>query len=156
MAGANLDPFFSIAISSGPMSTQQTITNNPTGGPSMVMQTVISQLPPPIVTSQAIPLTTHGGSGPSTHTTPPTTQGGSGPFTYIAPIVIHGGNVLSTHTVPPTTSGGIGPSTMAQPIPLVMQVHYTPANPTTIPPPSHINLRSNIPFMAHLNLPHLA
>ena len=41
-------------------------------------------------------------------------------------------------------------------VPLAMQVHYAPANPTTIPPPSHINLGSNLPFMAHLNLPDLA
>ena len=37
-----------------------------------------------------------------------------------------------------------------------MQVHYAPANPTTIPSPSHINLGSNLPFMACLNLHDLA
>ena len=34
-------------------------------------------------------------------------------------------------------------------------MHYAPANPTTIVAPSHINLVSNLPFMAHLNLPDL-
>ena len=34
-------------------------------------------------------------------------------------------------------------------------MHYAPANPTTIAAPSHINLGSNLPFMAHLNLPDL-
>ena len=75
MAGANLDPFSSIAIASGSMSTAQPVTNNPIGGRSIVLQTVISQLPPFIVTSQAGPLATHGDNGPSTHTAPPTTQG---------------------------------------------------------------------------------
>ena len=37
-----------------------------------------------------------------------------------------------------------------------MQMHYAPANPTTITAPSHINLGSNIPFMARLNLHDLA
>ena len=172
MAGANPDPFFGITIASGPLSTPQPITNNHAGGPSAVMKTVISQLPPPIVTSQAGPLTTHGGSvpsthtappmikggsGPSTHTTPPTIQGGSGPSTYIAPTVIHGGNVLATHTVPPTTHGGIDPFAMVpSQVPPVVQMHYAPANLTTIVAPSHINLGSNLPFMAHLNLPDLA
>ena len=36
-----------------------------------------------------------------------------------------------------------------------MQVHHVPANPTTMAAPSHINLGSNLPFMAHLNLPNL-
>ena len=155
MAGANLDPFFGIAIASGPMSTPQTITNNPAGGPNMVMQTTISQLPPPILTSQAVPPTTHGGSGPSTYIAPPVTHGGSGPSTYTAPPITHGGSGPSIHTVPHTTLGGIVPSTMAPPAPPSMQVHYAPANPTTIPSPSH-NLGSNLPFMAHLNLPDLA
>ena len=35
-------------------------------------------------------------------------------------------------------------------------MHYAPPNPTTITTPSHINLGSNMPFMAHLNLPYLA
>ena len=75
MAGANPDPFSDIAIASGPMSTPQTVTHNPVDDPSTIMQTVISQLPPPIETSQAGPLATHGGSGPSTHTAPPATGG---------------------------------------------------------------------------------
>ena len=37
-----------------------------------------------------------------------------------------------------------------------MQMQYEPANPTPIATPSHINLGSNLPFMAHLNLPDLA
>ena len=37
-----------------------------------------------------------------------------------------------------------------------MQMHYAPTNPTPIAAPSHINLESNLPFMAHLNLPNLA
>ena len=90
------------------------------------------------------------------HTCPLLPHRGAMDSTYIAPIVIHGGNVPSTHIVPPTTSGGIGPSTMAQPIPSVMQVHYAPTNPTTIPSPYYINPGSNLPFMAHLNLPNLA
>src|SRR5713226_5665175 len=40
--------------------------------------------------------------------------------------------------------------------PLAMQMHYAPANPTPIAAPSHINLGSNLPFMARLNLPDLA
>ena len=84
----------------------------------MVMQTIISQLPPPIVTTQAIPPATHGGSGPS------------------------------IHTILPTTLGGTGPSTMVPQAPPTMQVHYAPANPTTTAAPSHINLGSNLPFMA--------
>ena len=141
MDGENSDPFFGIAIASGPMSTPQIITNNPRGGPSTVMQTVISQMPPPIVTTQAVPPATLGGSGPSTYTTPPVTHGGSG---------------STTHTVPHTILGGTGPSTMAPPAPLTIQVHYAPANPTTIPAPSHINMGSNFPFMAHLNFLDLA
>ena len=137
MAGANPDPFSGIPIASGPMSTPQTITYNPTGGPNMIVQTIISQLPPPILTSQAVP---------------PATQGGSGPSTYTAPPVIHGGSRPSTHTVPPTTLGGTSPSTMVPQVPQVMQVHHVPTNPTTIVAPSHINLGSKLPFMARLNL----
>ena len=73
MAGANQDPFSGIVIASGPMSTPQTITNNPVGGPSMVMQTVISQLPPPIVTTQVVPLATLASNGPSIYMAPPIT-----------------------------------------------------------------------------------
>ena len=139
------------------MSTSQLLTHNLASGPSTVMQIFISQFPPPIVTSQAGPLATHGGSGPFTHTVPPATQGGSGPSMYIAPTVIHGGNILTTHTVPPTTLGGIVPSAMVPPqAPPTVHMHYAPANPTTIAAPSHINLGSNMPFMAHLNLPELA
>ena len=142
MAGANPDPFYAIAVTSGPISSPQNITNNPVGGPNTVMQTIISQLPPPIVTNQAIPPTTQGGSAPSIYTAPPITHGGSGP---------------SIHTIPHTTLAGIGPSTMVPPqVPPSMQVHYAPANTTTITSPSHINLGSNIPFMAHLNFPDLA
>ena len=35
-------------------------------------------------------------------------------------------------------------------------MHYALANPTPIAAPSHINLGSNLPFMARLNLPNLA
>ena len=75
------------------------------------------------------------------HTVPPTTLGGSG---------------SSTYTIPPTTLGGTGPSTMVPQVPLIMQVHHVPANPTTMVSPSHINLGSNLPFMARLNFPDLA
>ena len=51
-----------------------------------------------------------------------------------------------------TTLEGTGPSTMVPQVLLAMQVHYAPANPTTMAAPSHINLGSNLPFMAHLNL----
>ena len=130
MAGANLDPFFGIAIASGPMSTPQIITNNPVGGPNKFMQTVISQLPPPIVTTQAVPSATLAGNGPSTYIAPPVTQGGNAPSTYTVPPITRGGSVLSMHTVPPITHGGsvlslhtvphttlagIGPSTMVPP-----------------------------------------
>ena len=109
------------------------------------------------MTSQAGPLATHGGSGPSTHTAPPATQGGSGPSTCIAPTIIHGGNVPATHTVPPTTLGGIGPSAMVPlQAPPAVQMHYAFVKPTTIATPSQINLGSNLPFMAHLNLPNLS
>ena len=37
-----------------------------------------------------------------------------------------------------------------------MQMDYALANPTPIAAPSHINLGSNMPFMAHLNLLDLA
>ena len=141
ITGTNLDPFSCIEIASGPMFTPQTITNNPAGGPILVMQNIISQLPPPILTNQAVPPATHGGSGPSTYTTHPIICGGSGP---------------STCTVPPTTLGGTGPSTMVPQVPPVMQVHHVPANPTTNAAPSHINLGSNLPFMARLNFPDLA
>ena len=125
MAGANSDPFFGIAIASGPISTPQYVTNNPPGGPSTVMQTIISQLPPPILTSQVVPFATHGGSMPSTHA---------------VPLGIHGGSGPSTYTIPPTTLGGTSPSTMVPQVPPVMQVHHVPANPTTIAAPYHINL----------------
>ena len=53
--------------------------------------------------------------------------------------------------------GGTGPSTMVPPqAPPTVQMHYAPTNPTAIATPSHINLGSNLPFMAHLNLPDLA
>ena len=55
-----------------------------------------------------------------------------------------------------TTLGGSGPSTMVPKVPLVMQVRHVPTNPTTIVAPSHINLGSNLPFMARLNFPDLA
>ena len=138
------------------MSTPQITTNTPTSGPNMVMQTIISQLPPPILTSKFVPPATHGGSIPSTHTVPPGIHGGSGPSTYTALPVIHGGSGPSTHTVPPTTLRGIDPSTMMPQVPPAMQVHYASANPTTMASPSHINLGSNLPFTAHLNLPDLA
>ena len=58
--------------------------------------------------------------------------------------------------LPPTTLGGIGPSAMVPPqVPPVVQMHYAPANPTTIVAPSHINLGSNLLFMTRINLPHL-
>ena len=41
-------------------------------------------------------------------------------------------------------------------VPPAVRMHYAPSNPTTIAAPSHINLGSNLPFMAHLNLPDLA
>ena len=107
--------------------------------------------------SQASPVVTHGGSGPSTHIVPLATQGGSASTTHITPITIHGGNDPATHTTPQKTLGGIGPSAMVPPqAPPAMQMHYAPANPTPIVAPSHINLGSNLPFMAHLNLPELA
>ena len=45
---------------------------------------------------------------------------------------------------------------MAPQVPPTMQVHYAPANPATMAAPSHINLGSNLPFIARLNLPDLA
>ena len=141
MVGANPDPFFGVVIASGPMSTPQTTTTTPAGGPSKVMQTDISQLPPPILTSQVVPPVTHGGSGPSTYTAPP---------------VIHGGGGPSTHTIPPTTLRGTGPSMMVPQVPPAIQMHYALANPNTMAAPPHNNLGSNLPFMAHLNLPDLA
>ena len=78
-------------------------------GRNTVMQTVISQLLPPILTSQVVPPATHGASGPSTYTTP---------------LVLHGGSGPSTHIVSFTTLGGIGPSTMVPQVPPVMQVHH--------------------------------
>ena len=45
---------------------------------------------------------------------------------------------------------------MVPQVPPIMQVHHVPANPTTMATPSHINLGSNLPFMAHLNLPDFA
>ena len=97
-----------------------------------------------------------GGSGPSTHTIPLGMPGSSGPSTYNVPPIIHVGSVPSTHTVPLTIDGGSVPSiTVSQVLPIT-QVHHVPANPTTIATPSHINLGSNLPFMACLNLPNLA
>ena len=87
------------------MSTPQMITNNPAGGPSMVMQTVISQFPPPTVTIQAVPPATLVGSGPSTYTTPPVTQGGNAPSTYTVPPVTHGAVALPL-TLPLTSHLG--------------------------------------------------
>ena len=110
MASANTDPFFGLTLASGPMSTPQPV--------STVMQTIISQFPPPIVTNQAGPLARHGGSGPSTHTAPPATQGGSALSTYTVPPVTYGRIVPSIHIVPHTTLMGIGPSTKVPP-----QVH---------------------------------
>ena len=93
---------------------------------------------------------------PSTHTTPFDLPGGSRPSTYTTPLVTHGGSGPATHTVLFTTLGGSGPSTTVPQVPLVMQAHHVPANPTTIATPSHINLGSNLPFMTCLNLPDLA
>ena len=107
MASANPNPFFDITLASGPMSTSQPVTHNLESGPRTFIQTVISQLPPPVVSNQAGPLVTHRGCGPSTHIAPPATQGGSAPSTYIAPTIIHGGNAPATHTTPHTTLGGI-------------------------------------------------
>ena len=45
---------------------------------------------------------------------------------------------------------------MVPQVPPAMQVHYAPANPTTMAAPSHINLGSNLPFMAHLKFLDLA
>ena len=102
------------------MSTPQVVSKNPVGGPIMVMQTIINQLPPPIVTTQALPPATIMVSGLSTYTAPPITQGGSAPSTYTVPPVTHGGNGPSIHTAPHITLGGIGPSTMAPPVPPAM------------------------------------
>ena len=135
------------------------------------MQTIISQLPPPILTSQVVPLVTiganipstytvppimHGGSVPSTHIVPLGMPTGSGPYTYGAPPVTHGGNGPSTLTIPLTILGDSGLSTTVPQVTLVMHVHQVPINPTTIAGPSHINLASNLPFMACINLPDLA
>ena len=126
MAGLNLDPPSSLVIGSGPMSIPNTTTNTLAGGPRNVMQTIISQFPPPILTSQTVPSIMHGGSG------------------------------TSTHTIPPVIHGGSGPSTTVPQLPPVTQVHHVPTNPTTITGLSHINLGSNLPFMACLNFPDLA
>ena len=45
---------------------------------------------------------------------------------------------------------------MAPQVPPTMQVHYAPANPTTMAAPSHIKLGSNFHFMACLNLSDLS
>ena len=89
------------------MSTPQVVTNNPIGGPSTVMQTVISQLPPPIVTTQVVPLATLAGSGPSTYNAPPITQGGSAPPTYTVPPITHGGSGPSTYSTPLSYMGAV-------------------------------------------------
>ena len=93
---------------------------------------------------------------PSTHTISLGIHGGSGPSTYTTPPIIHGGSGPSTYTAPPTTLGGTSSSIMVPQVPPVMQVHHVPANPITTVAPSHINLGSNLPFMAHLNLLDLA
>ena len=54
------------------------------------MQTVISPLPPPILTIQVVPLGMPWGSGPSTHIVPLGMPRGSGSSTYTIPPVIHG------------------------------------------------------------------
>ena len=66
MGGANLDPLFGLVIGSGTMSIPHTTTNTPTTGPSTVMQTIMSQLSPPILTSKTVSSIIHGGRGPST------------------------------------------------------------------------------------------
>ena len=93
---------------------------------------------------------------PSTHTVSLGIHGGNGPSTYTAHLAIDGGSGPSIYTAPPTTLGDTGPSTMVPQVPPVMQVHHVLANPTTMAAPSHINLGSNLPFMAHFNLPDLA
>ena len=161
MAGANPDPFSGLVIGSGPISIPHITTNTSTRGPSTVIQTVISQLPPPTLTNQTMPPVIPGGSVLSTHTVPLGMPGGSGPSTYVSPPVIHGGSGTSAHTVPLSIPGGSGPSTTMPQVPLVMQVHHVPTNPTAISPPSHItpshiDLGPNMPSMAHHNLPNLA
>ena len=96
------------------------------------------------------------GSVLSTHTIPLGMPRGSGPSTYTTPPITHGGSGPSTHIVPFTTLRGSGPSIMVPKVPPVMLVHHVPANPTIIAAPSHINLGSNLPFMANLNLNDLA
>ena len=76
MDGTNLDPLFGLVIGSGPMSIPHTTTNTLAGGPSTAMQTVLTQLPPPVPTSQIIPPVIPGGSGPSTNTVPLAIPGG--------------------------------------------------------------------------------
>ena len=126
MDGTNPDPLFGLVIGSGPMSITHTTTNTLTGGPSTAMQTILTQLPPPVTISQTVTNVITGGSGPS------------------------------TNIVPLTIPKGSGPSITMPQVPPVVQVHHVPVNPTTIVGPSHINLGSNLPFMARLNLPDLA
>ena len=67
MDGAKSDPFSGMIIGSGPMSIPQVNTNTLASGPIATMQTVLTQLPPPVITNQATPTVILGGSGPSTH-----------------------------------------------------------------------------------------
>ena len=73
------------------------------------------------------------------------------------PLLSHMGAVA----LPPTLSlpphlGALAHPQWCHKYPHSMQVHYAPTNPTTMAAPSHINLGSNLPFMAHLNLFDLA
>ena len=108
------------------MSIPHTTTNTLAVGPSTSMHTILTHLPPPAPTSQTVPPVIPGGSGPS------------------------------AHTIPLAIPGGSGPSTTVPQVPPVMQGHHVPTNPTTIVGPSHINLGSNLPFMACLNFPELS
>ena len=123
------------------MSIPHTATNTLTFGPNTTVQTVLTQLPPPVPTIQTIPPIIPGGSGPSIHT---------------VPLVIPRGSGRSAHTIPLSIPRDSGPSTTMPQVPPFMQGHHVPTNPTTIVGPSHINLGSNLPFMACLHFLDLA
>ena len=116
----------------------QVTTNTLAGGPSIAMQTVLTQLPPPILTSQTVPPVIPGGSFPSTHT---------------VPHVIPGGIIPSDHAIPLTIPRGTGlPPTMPQ-IPPVTQGHHIPVNLGSIAAPPITNFEPNLPFMDCLKFP---
>ena len=64
MDGANLDSLSGMVIGNGPMSMPQVTTNALAVGPSTAMQTVLTQLSPPVPTSQNVPPVILGGNGP--------------------------------------------------------------------------------------------